>query len=117
VQEGGDRQQALVALGVGVSGGLSIGYVVWLVRGGVLLSSMLSALPVWQILDPLPVLAAAQRGGARGQDLPPDDAELEGLFDAGPAAPRPTVAPSVPGGPESLQQAPDPMPSPEVDPR
>jgi large repetitive protein len=32
-------------------------YVLWLVRGGVLLGSYLSALPAWRLLDPLPVLA------------------------------------------------------------
>ncbi|MGI9324712.1 MAG: hypothetical protein ACR2PZ_05795, partial [Pseudomonadales bacterium] len=32
-------------------------YVVWLVRGGVVLSSVLSSLPAWRLIDPLPVLA------------------------------------------------------------
>jgi large repetitive protein len=41
----------------GVSLGLSVVYVLWLVRGGVLLGSYLSALPAWRLLDPLPVLA------------------------------------------------------------
>jgi hypothetical protein len=31
-------------------------YVLWLIRGGVLMGSYLSALPAWRILDPLPVL-------------------------------------------------------------
>ena len=33
---------------VAVSTGLSVGYVLWLVRGGVLLSSVLSSMPAWQ---------------------------------------------------------------------
>lgn len=37
--------------------GLSVGYAIWLVRGGVLLSSLLSSLPAWRWVDPLPVLA------------------------------------------------------------
>jgi hypothetical protein len=40
-----------------VSLGLSLVYVVWLIRGGVLLGSYLSALPAWRLLDPLPVLS------------------------------------------------------------
>ena len=48
---------------IAVSTGLSVGYVVWLIRGGMLLSSLLSSIPAWQILDPLPVLA-----GRRGED-------------------------------------------------
>lgn len=43
------------------STGLSIGYVMWLVRGGALLSSVLSSLPAWRLADPLPVLAYARR--------------------------------------------------------
>jgi hypothetical protein len=36
--------------------GLSVGYVIWLLRGGVLLSSLLSSLPAWRLVDPLPIL-------------------------------------------------------------
>ena len=36
---------------------LSVGYVIWLLRGGVLLSSLLSSLPAWRLVDPLPVLS------------------------------------------------------------
>jgi hypothetical protein len=88
-----ERQQAL-AVGVGVSGSLSIGYVVWLVRGGVLLSSVLSALPAWQMVDPLPVLAAAgavrRTRGDAGRDGSDD---VERLFD-GPREPAPPPAPA-----------------------
>jgi hypothetical protein len=41
----------------GVSLGLSVIYVFWLIRGGVLMGSYLSALPAWRVLDPLPVLS------------------------------------------------------------
>ncbi|HKQ28496.1 MAG TPA: hypothetical protein VJT77_07825, partial [Burkholderiales bacterium] len=37
--------------------GFSVGYVVWLVRGGILMTSLMSSLPAWRMLDPLPVLA------------------------------------------------------------
>jgi hypothetical protein len=36
--------------------GASAAYVLWLLRGGSLLSSLLSMLPAWQSIDPLPVL-------------------------------------------------------------
>jgi hypothetical protein len=35
---------------------LSVGYVVWLLRGGSLFASLLSSLPAWAAFDPLPVL-------------------------------------------------------------
>jgi hypothetical protein len=40
-------------------GGLSltVGYALWLLRGGALLASLLSTLPAWRLIDPLPVLA------------------------------------------------------------
>lgn len=41
---------------------LSVGYVIWLLRGGVLLSSLLSSLPAWRLVDPLPVLSRLSDG-------------------------------------------------------
>ncbi|NND72263.1 MAG: hypothetical protein HKN43_11880, partial [Rhodothermales bacterium] len=49
-------RKAVVGSSVAVTTGLSVGYVAWMVRGGVLLSSVLSSLPAWQFIDPLPVL-------------------------------------------------------------
>ena len=40
-----------------LSAGMSVGYVVWLARSGVLLSSVISSLPAWRFMDPLPVLS------------------------------------------------------------
>ena len=54
-----------------VSLGLSLVYVVWLIRGGVLVGSYLSALPAWRLLDPLPVLS-------RVEDEDDDEEPLEG---------------------------------------
>jgi hypothetical protein len=59
--------QSVVGSSVAVTTGLSVGYVAWLVRGGVLLSTALSSLPAWQFIDPLPVLART-RGDEDGND-------------------------------------------------
>jgi hypothetical protein len=59
--------QSVVGSSVAVTTGLSVGYVAWLVRGGVLLSTALSSLPAWQFIDPLPVLART-RDGEDGDD-------------------------------------------------
>jgi hypothetical protein len=53
---------------------LSVGYVIWLLRGGVLLSSLLSSLPAWRLVDPLPVLSRLSDGSDDD-----DDASLEEL--------------------------------------
>ena len=39
-----------------VSTSLSVGYVIWIIRGGSLLSAFMSAMPAWQSFDPLPIL-------------------------------------------------------------
>jgi hypothetical protein len=69
--------RTLVASSVAISTSLSIGYVVWLARGGVLLTSLLASMPAWRSIDPLPVLA---RVDARGQDDGDEDDSLRGLL-------------------------------------
>ncbi|MCO8124891.1 Ig-like domain-containing protein, partial [Stieleria sp. TO1_6] len=41
----------------GFSGALSVGYVLWTVRGGLLATSLLAQLPAWSLVDPLLVLS------------------------------------------------------------
>jgi hypothetical protein len=54
------QEQAIENMVVGstamVSTSVSVGYVVWLLRGGSLLTTVLSSLPAWQTFDPLHVL-------------------------------------------------------------
>jgi hypothetical protein len=94
----GDDHRSVVASSVAITSGLSIGYVVWLVRGGVLVSSMLSALPAWQMVDPMPVLAAGGAKSWRDRRADADEPEVERLFDEHPnhdtQAPAPTAAPN-----------------------
>jgi hypothetical protein len=68
-------QSALVVSSVAVTGSLSVGYVLWLLRGGLLLSSLLSSLPAWTVIDPMPVLS---RSGHDDEDE--GDDPLEKLF-------------------------------------
>ena len=49
--------QTVAVSAAGVTFGVSVVYVLWLIRGGVLMGSYLSALPAWRVLDPLPVLS------------------------------------------------------------
>ncbi len=52
--------KTVIGSAIAVSTGLSVGYVVWLIRGGMLLSSMLFSMPAWQLADPLPLLAGSR---------------------------------------------------------
>jgi hypothetical protein len=40
---------------------LSVGYVIWCIRGGSLIATLLTTLPLWRWLDPLPVLDNHER--------------------------------------------------------
>ncbi len=65
-----------VASTLAVSTGLSVGYVLWLVRGGILISSLLSSLPAWRLIDPLPILGHLNRQ-KQGDG---EDESLEGML-------------------------------------
>jgi len=67
--------QSLIGRSFTISSGLSVGYLLWLIRGGTLMGSVLSSLPAWRLVDPLPVL------GSLGEDLDGDDESLESLVD------------------------------------
>lgn len=74
------RVEALVVgSSTAVAGSLSVGYVMWLVRGGVLLSSLMSSLPAWRVLDPLPILGRSRDDEEESDGEGPDD-PLERLF-------------------------------------
>ncbi len=53
-------ENLVIGSSVSVSAGLSLGYVFWLIRGGVLLTSTMAAMPAWRWIDPVPVLEAAK---------------------------------------------------------
>lgn len=53
---------------LGTSASLSVGYVLWLTRSGILLSTILSSLPTWQVIDPLPVLGSAPSAAHSDQE-------------------------------------------------
>jgi hypothetical protein len=63
--------RAMIGSTAAVTTSMSVGYVAWLIRGGVLMSTMLSSLPAWQIIDPLPVLARTR--GDDDQEVSDED--------------------------------------------
>jgi len=67
-------EQQIFGSSIALTAGLSIGYVVWLTRGGLLIASMVSSMPVWRLIDPVPILA----GLALSQDEDDDGGESLG---------------------------------------
>jgi hypothetical protein len=88
LQEQSRADALIVATTAAASLGLSVGYVLWLLRGGVLISSMLSSLPAWRLVDPLPIL------GRLDEDEDAEDDSIESMLAANNAPVTPAVAPS-----------------------
>jgi hypothetical protein len=74
---------------IALIGTISIGYVTWLLPGGALLRGMLSYMPAWRSLDPLPVLEhwkKNQKSCGRHSDTEKDDEDeseqrIQSLFE------------------------------------
>jgi hypothetical protein len=97
LQEQSRADALIVASTAAASLGLSVGYVLWLLRGGVLISSMLSSLPAWRLVDPLPIL-----GRLDEDDEEADDDSLESLLAANDANVAPPALPAEPANANSL---------------
>lgn len=54
-----EEEQVLWTSTTTLSASFTVGYAVWMLRSGVLLSTALSALPAWRFIDPLPVLMSS----------------------------------------------------------
>jgi hypothetical protein len=76
-----EHVEATVAETVGVvGGGLAIGYVIWIIRGGYLLSSLLFSMPAWRLIDPLPILDYLDDEGRADKKREDEDQSLEELL-------------------------------------
>jgi hypothetical protein len=75
-------EQTVIRSTVALSTGLSVGYVVWLLRGGMLLTSLLSSLPAWHIIDPWPVLSRFKRSDEeQEEEEKASEDQVEHMFD------------------------------------
>jgi hypothetical protein len=61
----------MVGSAVGVTTGLTVGYVLWTIRAGYLLTSLIAQMPTWRFIDPLPILNSFDRDAlaADGESL------------------------------------------------
>ncbi len=69
-------ETAVVSGAIATTMGLSAGYVVWMLKGGSLLASLLSSMPAWHLADPLSILS----NGKLNDD---DDESLEAIIKKG----------------------------------
>ena len=68
-----------------VSVGISVMYFLWAVRAGSVLSSLLSSMPAWKLVDPLPILDqfASRKSGRKrsGEEDVDEDETLESMVE------------------------------------
>jgi hypothetical protein len=88
MQEQAQEEQAFDALVAGstavVTTGLTVGYLVWALRGGSLLATMISSLPAWTLIDPLPILNSFEpRPDQDDEGGEPDDSIAAGWLRGG----------------------------------
>ena len=72
-----DQGTFVVGTAAAATAVMSVGYVAWALRGSYLLASVLSTLPAWRLMDPLPVLAAFEDDDNKRRREPDDDDALE----------------------------------------
>jgi hypothetical protein len=51
-----DRQELAIGAALTATTAFTVGYVIWMLRGGMLLTSLLAQMPAWRLVDPLIVL-------------------------------------------------------------
>ncbi|MGD9852327.1 MAG: DUF4347 domain-containing protein [Nitrospirales bacterium] len=71
-------EKSYMASSMAITTGLSVGYVIWLLRSGVLLTALLTSVPAWQFVNPLLILATPAR--KKGQTDTEDDS-IETMFE------------------------------------
>jgi hypothetical protein len=80
-----------------VSFGASAAYLIWLIRGGSLLSSFLSMFPAWKSMDPIPVLESFEKSQKRRKGKTEDEESLESLVEKSNQNPDRALAVKEPG--------------------
>jgi len=76
------QQRTVVVLAAG-SLSMTLGYLLWLVRGGALAASVLASLPAWRLIDPLPILSRLQ--DRETDESGEEEDEAIAVFSDGPA--------------------------------
>jgi cytochrome c-type biogenesis protein CcmE len=82
LNDDGLMQRLMIGSAVGLTTGLTVGYVLWTVRAGYLLTGLIAQMPAWKFVDPLFVLNSLD-----GDIVSSDGESLESILQAGVVAP------------------------------
>ncbi len=91
----GQVERGVLGSSAAASAGMSVGYVLWLLRGEFLLSGLLSSLPAWRMVDPLPVLERLGDEDARDDESLEDMLGNDDFTGLAPAAPSALIGEAV----------------------
>ncbi len=91
IQEVVNSPQKRVAVTFGTAAGLTTavaaGYTLWAAQGGTLLASAFASLPVWRLMDPLPVLEnptkASRQSGQRSKPASETERRIDRILGEG----------------------------------
>ena len=75
-----EMQTVVIGTAVTTTTGLTVGYVLWTIRGGLLVSSLLAQMPVWRLVDPLVVLSYGEESD-KEQDGEEAEESLESIIE------------------------------------
>ena len=70
-----------------VSTSLTVGYVIWMIRSGLLLSSLIAQMPAWWLVDPLIILSGSNDDLLNGEDASGES--LASIIEQGEHEPQP----------------------------
>jgi hypothetical protein len=99
VDEETNLDKVVVGSTLTLTTGFSIGYILWLLRGEVLLTSLLASLPAWRLIDPLPVLSSL----GKRLDEDEDDDSIEAAVRRGSELPQSVPVPEQQDGTTSVK--------------
>jgi hypothetical protein len=99
VDEETNLDKVVVGSTLTLTTGFSIGYILWLLRGEVLLTSLLASLPAWRLIDPLPVLSSLDKR----LDEDEDDDSIEAAVRKGSEIPHSVPVPKQQDGTRSVK--------------
>ncbi len=75
LEEAYEQSRSAIGRSITLTSGLSVGYLIWLIRGGTLMGSVLSSMPAWRLVDPLPIL------GSMTDDFEESEESLESMVE------------------------------------
>ncbi len=100
MQSAANLPQILLGSSAAIASTISVGYLIWLIKGGQIVAAMMANVPAWRLIDPLPILNAMIDDEDDGEDG--EDDSLDTIINKGEGK----LDPSLPLSNELLEARP-----------